>query len=426
MAVMIWQGNGLAFTGQNSAEKDSLILIDIVFIGNDKTKDVVLRREIKSRIGQPVDWNQVEEDRKRIQNLRLFTRVQVQPVRTDEGIVLLFYVAERWYIFPFPILYYNERDVKKLSYGLGVLHENFRGMNQRVAGSFWLGYNPGTDFYYYNPWFGGEKQLYSRIKFYHIEKKSKSLAYERFAEKHQGFMLMLGKRWGYHTYLTGLAAYQNVRLPDEYKGLTVSATGEDHLPSLGLSFLYDTRDLYEYPKDGWYINLQANKSYYPGTVDFVRFGLDLRRYVPIWKSVSIAGRLAGDYSMGDIPIYNHLYLGYRERIRGHFNARREGENRLLMSWELRFPILKIRYFNLGKASSFLGGYGSNLPFGISGGLFYDTGAVWMQDRLTANDFLTGFGFGLHIHLPYIELFRIEYAFNTGGKPELVLDVGVWF
>jgi len=418
--------NALSQQG-SQAQTDSLVITDIVFIGNNKTKDKVLRRELKLKIGDRFDLQQVEEDRKRIKNLRLFTRVDVQPVQTDSGIVLLYYVAERWYIFPFPILFYSERDIKKLSYGLGLLHENVAGLNQRMAASAWFGYNPGMHIYYYNPWFGGGKHFYTKASVYVTQERNKSLNYNRFSEYHKAFTLTFGKRWGYHTYLSTILSYRQIRLPEEFKELTVSNTGTDRLPSVGFSFLYDNRDLFEYPKKGWYIEVQATRAYYPHTINNFHLGVDARYYIPIKGPVSLATRFASDLAAGDTPIYSHFYLGYKERIRGHFHKRREGTNRVLSSFELRFPILKVRYFDLGSASPFLGSYGSNLPFGISGGLFYDTGAVWNKDEtLKSKDFLTGFGFGLHIHLPYIELFRIEYAFDTKLHPELVLDIGVWF
>ena len=406
---------------------DSLVITGIFFAGNEKTKDEVLYRELKSKVGRPLDPELLLEDQKRIQNLRLFTRVEVQPMRTDNGVVIVFYVAERWYIFPYPILFYNEGDVKKLSAGAGLVHQNFRGLNSTVAASFWLGYNDGIDVYYSNPWIWGEKQFFFKLGFFAERKRSKNLKYERFDEEHLGMALSLGKRFGYHTFLSSSIGYRVLNVDQEYAEITASKNGSDRIPSLGVSFTYDTRDLHEYPKSGWYISSYVTKYANFSQVDFLKSGIDVRRYTPICKGVSLASRAAADLAGGNMPIYENNYLGYSERIRGHFDLKREGQNRLLGNVELRFPILKVRYMNLGGAQKALGSYGSNLPFGISGGIFFDTGAVWDKDiTLTEGRFLSGYGAGLHFHVPYVDVVRLEYAFDTRQNGELIMDVLVRF
>jgi hypothetical protein len=66
-----------------------------------------------------------------------------------------------------------------------------------------------------------------------------------------------------------------------------------------------------------------------------------------------------------------------------------------------------------------------LKFGISGGLFYDTGLVWYQkDPFTPSSRIYGYGFGLHLHLPYINVLRLELAFNAMGDTQFIVDLDV--
>ncbi|MBN2410420.1 BamA/TamA family outer membrane protein [candidate division KSB1 bacterium] len=411
----------------DAEEDSSLIVMNIVIMGNTKTKDIVILREMKTKTGDFFDLALMEEDRKRIQNLHLFTRVEIAPDFKENGVILNITVAERWYIFPYPILYRNEKDWKKLSYGAGIIHQNFRGLNHNIISSFWFGYNPGMDFYYSNPWLGGKKQLSYNFKVYSYKVRNKSLYYDRFDENHKGFYLSFGKRWGYHLYLTAAVAYRNIHVPEKYKGITYSGNVTDHLPSVGLSFRYDKRDLYEYPKKGLLVDLYINKTKYKSQLDYYRYGVDLRRYQPIYQNISLAIRAAMDLTTSAIPAYNHIYIGYLDRIRGEFNTRLEGENRLIGNVELRFPIIKIRYFNLESNADMLGEYSNNLPLGLSGGIFFDTGTVWFHDeKLNDQKLLSGFGFGLHFHVPYFDLLRLEYAFDTNYNPQVIFDVGVAF
>ena len=400
----------------------------IVFVGNERTREEIMLREMELVPGQLYDRERAEKDRLHIYNLGLFYRVEIEPVVTEDGVVLLVYVAERLYLFPYPIIFSNERDWKKLSYGAGLIVQNVSGRNIDLAGSFWRGYNPGADLYYLNPWIGGLKHLSVQLRAYSSSIRSRVLELPRFYQRHRGLVFSLGKRWGHSTHLTLQSSLGRIKVPESHRSVTLSNSGTDDFFSLGLGFRYDTRDLYEYPMSGWRVELSVQRTF----PDYHRLGVDLRRYIPLFAGTSVALRAALDWLGGRVPAYRRLYLGYSERIRGHFNSRDdepydgrlEGERRAVGNVEFRVPILKRRYLHLDSA---LGAYGENLPFGLSGALFCDTGAVWSGRRYPRpGTWLSGFGFGLHLHVPYIDLIRLEYAFDERGRGESLLDFMVWF
>jgi outer membrane protein assembly factor BamA len=123
---------------------------------------------------------------------------------------------------------------------------------------------------------------------------------------------------------------------------------------------------------------------------------------------------------GEIPLYDRIYLGYSERIRGHFFDVIEGENRTIGSLAFRFPILPVRYFSISEMPQL-----SNLQFGISGGLFIDTGSIWFQNENPLNKkWVSGYGLGLHFHVPYVNVLRFELAFDEKGHHQWILDLFV--
>ena len=227
------------------AQYQGKIVSKIIILGNDKTKDIVLLREMKTKVGSEFDANLVEEDRKRIQNLLLFTRVEIYPAKDEENKVgLIIVVAERWNFFPYPLLFRNERSWKleKWSYGAGVLHNNLRGLNNKLLAELWFGYNPGGTASYVNPLFGGDKQFYYKALLYSMTLKSKTLETpERFDEYHRGFSFTFGRRWGFHTFSTIAVGYDYIKVPSEYLYLLPSAVDDQHVPFVGLGFQYDTR-----------------------------------------------------------------------------------------------------------------------------------------------------------------------------------------
>ncbi len=421
-----WLGLVSSWQRAMATPADSLRIRHIVLVGNDHTRDFIILREMKSREGELYDERLLAEDRMRIQNLRLFTRVDIEAMPADEGVDLLVMVAERWYLFPYLILNTNERSWKKLSYGAGLAHQNLAGRNIFANAAFWFGYNPGFTLRYVDPWINRRHNLYFEGEIYSKKIKNKNSDWPEFDERHQGVTMTFGKRWGLHTYSAVRAGYRRVQLPAALVGRG-GTDGMDHLPQAGVLFTYDRRDLREYARRGWYINLGVHEMYDGGRIHFQKYGIDVRRYQPLYRQVSLAGRLALDGSAGTIPLYERYFIGYQERVRGHFNEQAEGAQRLLSGLELRLPLLPIRYVDLGDDSSALGAYMNNLPFGVSWVLFADAAAVsdtW--SHLRRQRFMQGFGGGLHIHLPYVELLRLEYAVDAHGHGQFISDLYVWF
>lgn len=393
----------------------------ILIHGNEKTKPSIILREMKHRVGNPMNPILLEEDWKRILNLKLFHRVLIFTESDGKHVRLHVQVTEQWYIFPYPIFFINERDWSKLSYGAGLMHLNFRGRAETLAGLFWLGYNPSVRLEYINPWIGGKHHLRIQTNLYYQKIRSKHYEDEDVTENHLGLQWMLGKRFGYHTNVYFSLGYREVTFTPAELGLTLSAEGKDHLPNIGLSLTWDHRDLHEYPHAGWYVLLSAVKTGLPSLdANYLHYGCDARKYFALGKISTLAFRTTLHLSEGTVPVYDRIYLGYEERIRGHFFETSEGENRILLSAAFRVTLLPIRYYDLADHPQL-----SNLKFGLSLGFFADTGTTWFQDeKLNRSMFRSGYGLGIHILLPYIHVLRLEVAFDEKGNEQFILDLGV--
>ncbi len=414
----------LVFPGvMSAASPQGRLVTGVVVVGNERTHEQVIRREMSTTVGDFFDSARVEQDRKRIQNLGLFTRVEIvaAPAPNDH-VTLVVLVAERWHFFPYPLVYRNERSWDKWSYGAGLIHNNVGGWNRKLLGEAWMGYNPGGQFLYVDPWFGGDAHFFGSLKLQTMTVRSRALDQPRFEEKRRGAALVFGKQWGFFTSLSASLAYESLGYPEAQRHLLPSKSAHQHLPSFGVNFRYDRRDLYEYPRSGWYLNVYGVEYYFPRQMSFFLYGVDCRSYFPLHSAISLALRFNMDLSAGKVPIFGRRYLGYLERVRGRFFERREGENLALASAELRFPLLPIRYIDLSGGLLDLGKYQRDLPFGVSGAVFIDAGDVWWNAGGDRGKSLAGYGAGLHVHLPYIELLRIEYAFSLEGRPQWIIDL----
>jgi len=412
----------------NSPEQDLYFIQQIEIAGNERTKAFVILREMQTRSNSRVTAEMLELDRRRVQSIGLFNRVEMFLVAADSGYTLQIIVTERWYIFPYPIIFRNDKDWEKFSYGLGLVHSNFRGRRESLDLQGYAGYSQRLSLNYSIPWLVPKWQLYAAFSLFASKIKSKNINIEPVDEHQQNISAALGKRFGRHFYLDGAFAWTRFRTAPKDILPTLSASGIDQWLGYLVSLRYDSRDLAEFPQQGWSLSGYWRKSGQHGdAINYSFYGLDGRRYFPLpWQTV-LAVRSNVEISRGKIPYYRHLYLGYSERIRGYFFDEFEGENRLVGSAEFRFPLRKITYHSIFQDSP-LAEYYRNLPFGISGSIFFDAGEVWYQsDGFAQNKLLQGFGFGLLFHVPYVNLVRLEYAFNKDRHGQLILfDLGVAF
>ncbi len=391
--------------------------------GNRRTKPWVILRELKTQVGDSVTPSDLEVDRDRVLNLGLFERAEVTLHPGPEGDTLVVRVWERWYIFPFPILFANEHDLRKLSYGLGLAHFNFRGRAEIVSVVGWLGYNPALRFSYSNPWFGGKHRLLGSLEVFWSSIQGKSLEFPEYHEKQRGVKVRFGKRFSYGTYVVGLAGYTLRRTDPPDLGVTIDPGGRDAFGSLGLLAIFDGRDFRPYPWRGYYVeSLLKQNGFGAPLIDYTRLVLDTRGYLPLPVG-SLGLRVVTKLSRGRVPVYDRVYIGYEERVRGHFAKRLEGDDMGLGSVEWKVTLLPLRYW---PAPTYLP-LTTALKFGLNASVFYDVAAVWRRGQSArAGTWLHGFGVGLHVRVPYAEVVRLEAAFDEKGKAEFILDVGKAF
>lgn len=394
--------------------------INAIYIsGNHVTQQEIIQREMKQTVGDTLNLSATIEDWKRIQNLNLFNRVIIHDYFQDDKLTLNIQVAEMIYWVPYPIFYINDHDWDKFSYGAGIIHNNYRGRSESLKFNAILGYNPSTTLQYVNPWIGGNRQYYWGMSVFYRRELNKHYKDEIY-ENYSGFSCSFGKRFGYHLVGQLTLGYEELRFSKYIEGQTLSGGKADQLPSVSLLSVWDYRDLKEYPHSGWYFKIYGIKKGIPGnSVDYGYYGTDIRKYFPVGNT-TLAFKMAWLFSAGDIPIYDRVYFGYGTRVRGYFFDQFEGENRALGSIAYHIPLLPIRYINLYDTE-----YLHNLKFGISAGIFADTGIIWFQksgpeEGLT----ISGYGAGIHFHLPYINVLRFDLAFNEAGKIQYIVDVGV--
>ncbi len=406
---------------------DAPPVIDTVTIsGNIKTKDYIILNEMTLKPGSVATPEAMAFDRSRIYSLGLFTRVDLSTGSRGDVNVLYVDLNERWYIIPLPLFGFRDGDPKKPYYGGGLLHNNFQGKNQKLLGYIVFGYDPALELSFTDPLIDDAHNLFFSGSFSYSRVRNRSELQSAltgdYDVQYYGLAGTLGKRFSLYETVGITMGYQIVHVDEYHPGRTISLSGTDRYLFTDLRYTYDSRDLREYPSSGSLAVLYVTKyGFGEGEVNYTRIGADLRGYVPLPASFTLAGRLHGTIiSGGTTPSYGHIFFGYAERIRGHFKTVYEGEDMFGGTIELRYPIFPARdiYFTAFSLPQEF----SIWRFGISLALFGDAGVIWYRgDKLSFRSVIRGYGAGIRFLLPYSVVVRTEYALDEARHGQFIVD-----
>lgn len=398
------------------------IIKDIVIMGNKHTARKVIRRELLFAPGQVFKDSLIKESKRRLENLWLFNRIEFIPFAdtvNGDSVTVLVAVTERWYFFPYPVFTVEDRDWHKLTYGFGFAHLNFRGLDEKLQASLHFGNRPGIKFSYLNPWIGEDLHLFAGLYFRTYRLKNYAFG---FPEHHTYSVLHFGKYWT-HDFMTEIMLLRD-RISVDKEDAHFMATGTTKDVNYGVSFvsLMDYRDLYAYPTKGWYLKMSVSKmGFFEPKLNYTQYLLDARKYVRL-KSFILAGRIYTLQTQGTLPVYDRVYIGYTERIRGHFNEVFQGNHALFLGAAIRLPVIKVRYFSYD--SPILPDIlTKDLKFGLNVGVFAEAGQVTeKRSQFAVKNLVKGFGAGLHFLLPYVEVLRFDVAFNEQLHHQFIMEV----
>ncbi|MCH7826679.1 MAG: BamA/TamA family outer membrane protein [Bacteroidetes bacterium] len=413
---------------------DYSFIVDSIYIsGNDLTEKEIILKEMSFSTGEIVTPKILTFTKERIFSLRIFTKVELIPYRYQEKNFVNIKVEESWYIYPIPFVNIQDRDFDKLSYGLALLVFNFRGRNEKLKFVGALGYDPKLDFSYSVPYldYKSEISFGAGIRIQKVQNRShiaKKLWGGNFDQTIRSGRLFFGKRFGTYNKVGITAAYATIETSKFIKGISASETRIDHLFTIVFNYSYDTRDLSQFPREGIFASsILQLKGLGIDNISYQVLNLDLRKYLKLNENLSLKWRFASRFTFGDlIPFYDNSFLGFSERIRGHFRQELEGNNSYISSIELDYPIIN----NLNISLDFIPFIPKQLlryRVALYLQLFADTGMIQNKNEpLSIKKLNSGYGIGLtFLFLPY-NVFRLERAWDEYGNPEWIFDVGVSF
>ncbi|ABS25328.1 surface antigen (D15) [Anaeromyxobacter sp. Fw109-5] len=354
--------------------------IDI--IGNDKTRDKVIRRELRIYEGELYSGTGLRASRQRVNALGFFETVDITTKQgsSEDTIVAVVEVKERatgtFQVGAGFSSYENFILTGQIS------QNNFFGWGQTLSLQVqWSSVRQLGQIQFVEPYFLDTKWTFA-FDLYATEG-----IYTTFTRRAVGGSMT----WGYE--LNGLAPYwsfarhlEDMRLFATYTNerVDVSASGlaaqsvqqfkDGTTSALRLSLQWDRRDNRLFPTRGFFLSgsaevappLLAPESLFGDVILFTRYAVDARAYRPIWLGLVGRAKLTLGYirdwdSQHRVPISEKYYVGGINSVRGYRylsispvefvptwqdpSARRGalyvgGDKQVVLNLELEFPLFK--------------------------------------------------------------------------------------
>ncbi len=366
-------------------------------------RDLVLR-ELASKEGEPYLEENASKDLERLDRLRVFSSYEIRPVEVDGGVVLNVIVRETYPILP--ALSIDVKDEEGFSVGPAVQFINFRGRAMKVTAAARFGGATTAKLSFENPWYSGNRYPFE-FDFHQRDRPNKI---DDFRETSSELGFRVG-RWLGKDGRAGVL-FRFLSLGSDTPGVTLSPDNRDNVPTLGLYLGYDSRDLWSNPRRGWRgeFEFARNGSFLGGDGNWWSFSFDVRRYQPIRPRHVLAIFSLTTLQTGqvgkDIPVHLDFAIGGTNSVRGWDLASEQGKNQFINTLEYRWTFWGPRSWSIK---------GFTADLGLQLALFGDLGIAWNQGSdFTADNFIGGYGFGLRLLIPFVNVIRIDFAFGQSG------------
>jgi outer membrane protein assembly factor BamA len=431
------------------SSQSSLIVDQIILIGNKITKPRIIFREFTFQKGDTIALseikNHIKKSTENLHNTSLFNAVTINWIQDGQHVNFYVIVTERWYIFPLPIfeiaernfnVWWETKDFSKVIYGGTLNWYNFRGRNEVLAVTARLGYTQRLSFYYSIPNLTrGQKTgltfsfALARNHQTAIRTDENKLFYykdpEEFSRHEIGGSIVYSYRPELYVTHNFEVAYRHAEVEDtvikENPFYFLQNENRVNYTTLRYYLKVEHRDLAVYPMNGYFFDIEIQKNGIPFLKDDIDLSYAIAHYkyfFPIQKRLHFGAGLTGKYSFqSKVPYYFIKGLGYsRDFIRGYEYYVMDGEHYGLLKTNLKYTLLKKHevyapFIPLNKFAT--------IPYALYFNLFSDIGYVkdsqFFEKNSLNNSWQYGYGAGIDLVTYYDMVFRVEYSINKLGE-----------
>lgn len=404
--------------------ENQVVYVDKIKVrGNVKTKDLVIRREMRIHPGDRFDGDKLKRSKERLQNLGFFDEVSYDTENSN--------TADKKDL----IVDVKESKTGSFSFGGGystvdqfvgfveIDQKNFdwknwpyftgAGQDLRLRASFGS-LTSSYELSYTEPWLFDYPVTFGFDGYHREHKKDEDVGYG-YDEKITGGDIRFGKElteyWSASTVyrfdrisISNIDSSASQELLQEY--------GTNNISSITPGIAFDSRDnVFDTHKgDLFTASIQGAGGPFGGSKNFWKFFTRASHYFPMFRnsSLEIRGRAGLEKPYGDserIPIYERFFAGGADSIRG-YNERSVG------------PVDPVGADPLGGQSVVIGNIEYLYPLFtfLKVAAFYDVGNVWEKmGDIGSGGFKSGIGFGVRVKTPMGPI-KLDYGIPMNKEP----------
>jgi outer membrane protein insertion porin family len=400
-------------------ENDPWKIRKILIKGNTKTKDRVIRRELRVWPGQTFSRALLERSMREVMALNFFSNVvpTPMPIESSSEIDLEFSVEEKSTGTASIGAGYSERD--KLVGTIGLQIPNFRGNGQQVDFQWEFGTQRETfRIGFTEPWFRNTPTSVSGSLFHDTQRFSASGA-ANFDQQTRGGGFRIGRRLRWPDYSRASIGYrlEDVRFINfaDSSATRSGSLSNNVTSSISSNFTRDSRDLPQFSTSGSVITYTPALAggFLAGNRDFHKHDLVTSFYFPLFWKVALNLRsqlgIVASYGSESVP-FNELYTpggvdlftgsmlrGYQDQSVGPQNKGGQigGVAQLLFNAEVSIPIVANQFYGL---------------------IFADAGNAWDDlEKISTADLRRSVGFGIRIVAPVVGIMGFDFAWGIDRR-----------
>lgn len=399
--------------------KDVVYVGKIDIRGNVKTRELIVRRELRIYPGDKFSGEKIKRSKERIYNLGLFENVafDTEPTENPEVQNMIVTVKEtKTGEFSFGGGY---SSVDALIGFVEVQQRNFDIMNfptftgggQNLIMKAEFGYTrQNYNLGWVDPWIFGFPYSFG-FDVYNMSHNQRGDTGYAYDEARTGFDLKLGKEITDHLRAGLLYRLEQVNISNIASGASADFTAEEGrnwISSLTLDLSYDRRDNIYNATKGYLLGFSVTDAggFLMGDKNFMKGTGTAAYYHTFFEKVTLelkgrAGLASAYGSTNDVPIYERFFAGGANTIRGYkeraVGPRDTGNNE---------PV--------GGDAIVIGNVEATFPLYekmLKGAVFFDVGNVWKEpgDSFSSGGIKAGAGVGVRVKTP-IGPVRVDWGY----------------
>ncbi len=440
------------------AENEFVVIEEIEIVGNKKTKDRIILRELNISVGDTIKTQEAEEillqNRNQVYNLGLFNTVEIETDKNPNGTVdVVVYVTERWYWLVFPIFEladrnFNvwwrdfDRDIRRTKYGFIATKNNVGGRNETFVLNFKWGYNRKFIFSYKFPFIDKRKIWGLNLETYYfadreiaytsIDNEAIFYTHNSFANNRFGAGFQLNRRADIRNTHSIRTFYYRNTIVDTLAQLNPmyfnNGKTKQQFFQLRYQYEFDGRNIRAYPTEGWYFRARANKQGLGFFNDVNRFYVEanVSKYSKIGKSQFVGTNLKVHHSFGKVAPYNtSIRLGFLEHFaRGYEYYVIDNQSYVLTRNFIKQRLLDVDFKGFSKVNEQFSSIPIQMYLKFYNELAFSSDRFFDDNNALNNQFLAGYGVGLDIVTFYDNIFSLEYSYNRLRESSFIVHINL--